>query len=161
MRTPLIDVWHYRREAGLEAKRPRTQRTDWWERLLSLVEERAGPRWAEIGVSLCNVADYDQRTFEESLHELRRSIAAGERPSTDVVLVHNGPPQRRNLFVGLIAASPDAIQRAQQYKDAANSVLDAHPANRVLVIAWTPIPIKAAYFGLVLFDGSSERTPQL
>jgi hypothetical protein len=150
-----IDVWHYRREAGLPAHHPSMQRTDWWERLLSLAEERCGPRWAEIGVSLCNVADYDQRELEDALHQLRREIAAGDRPATDVVLLQNGPPQRRDVFIGLIAAFPDAGQRAQQYRDAASSVLATHPADRVLVLAWTPVPIEPAYFALALFDNAA------
>jgi hypothetical protein len=63
---------------------------------LSTVERRPLPRWTEIGRSLCNVAHEEQREFEHVMHELRRSIANGERKPDDFLLFENGPEERRD-----------------------------------------------------------------
>jgi hypothetical protein len=149
-----IDTWHYRREAGLEANKPRADRTAWWEAVLTRIEQRGGPRWAEIGVTVCNVAPPDQHDFEQALHELRRSVLAGERPPTDVVVFHNGPPQRRNIFAGVIAVSRQRAERERQYQAAAASIVAEYGAQRVTIMAWTPRPIALPYFALSLYDDS-------
>lgn len=151
-----IDVWHYRREAGLEAQKPRPDRTAWWEAVLSRVEERGGPRWAEIGVTLCNVAPPDQHEFEQGMKQLRRSIVSGERPSTDMVVLHNGPPQRRDVLIGLVAASPERAERQRQYDTAATKVMADFSAHRVTLLAWTFRPIDLPYFALVFYDATES-----
>jgi hypothetical protein len=149
-----IDIWHYRREAGMPADKPRPARTPWWEAVLSRVEQRGGPRWAEIGVTLCNVAPPDQSDFEQALHELRRSTSAGERGITDMVVLHNGPPQRRDVLVGVIANSADRDERARQYEAAAAAVIAEHGVERLIMLAWTPEPINLPYAALLLYDAS-------
>ncbi len=150
-----IDVWHYRREAGLPAERPRPQRTEWWEAVLSQVEDRGGPRWAEIGVSMCNLAPEDQEKFEHAMRDLQRAIADKKREPTDIVVFHNGPAQRQDVFVGLIAASPDADARARQYQGAAKTVLDRYPLERLTVLAWLPVATDLPYFALALYEAES------
>ena len=148
-----IDLWHYRREAGLEAEPPRVKRVPWWEAVLSRVESRRGMRWPEIGVSLCNVGPPEQDDLEASMRQLRAEIAAGERPATDLLVFHNGPPERRDVFIGVIATSPDRNERATQYENAARIAMGKHDDLKSgIVIAWTPQPIAAPYFALVYFD---------
>ena len=147
-----IDLWHYRQEAGLDAERPRVARTPWWESVLTRVEERGLPRWPEIGVMLCNVAEPDQRKLEGAMQELRRDIVNGRRPATDLLVFHNGPPQRRDVYVGVIATSPDRAQRAEQYENAARAVVGEHDLQRVLLLAWAPAPIEAPYLALVYVE---------
>ena len=86
------------------------------------------------------------------MHELRRAVMARERPPTDMVVVQNGPPQRRDVFVGLIAASGDATERAQQYENTARMVLGELETERVTILAWTPIAIELPYYALVVID---------
>jgi hypothetical protein len=147
-----IDVWHYRLEAGMDAEKPVSDRTAWWEAVLTRVEERKGPRWAEIGVSLCNVAPPEQEEFEEAMHELRRAVQAGERAPTDVMVFHNGPAQRRDVFCGIIATSPLRAEREKQYEHAARAVLAEHEIDRLTILAWTPKPLETPYFALILYD---------
>jgi hypothetical protein len=148
-----IDVWHYRREAGLEAEAPRVERTDWWEAVLSRVESRRGPRWPEIGVTLCNVGPPEQAELEAAMDQLRAEITSGERPATDLLVFHNGPPQRRNVFVGVIVTSADRGERAVQYENAARIAMGNNAdMKRGIVIAWTPRPIEAPYIALIYFD---------
>jgi hypothetical protein len=147
-----IDRWHYGEEAGLAAQRPRLQRTPWWEAVLSRVEARRFPRWAEVGVSMCNVAPTDQVKFEAAMERLRDDINAGRREATDIVVLQNGPPQRQDTFVGLIAASPDPEERAQQYHAAAGVAMREQNQERVTVLAWTPVRTEAPYFALGLFE---------
>lgn len=148
-----IDVWHARREAGMDAPRPGVERTPWWESLLTRVEERGGARWAEVGVTLCNVAPPEQAEFHAAMTELRRSIVAGERPLNDMVVFSNGPPERLDVFVGVIAHSPERNERMQQVEAAARSAAGHTGAQRLIVISWTPKPIDSPYLALALFDG--------
>jgi hypothetical protein len=146
-------VWHYRREAGLEAEAPRVERTDWWEAVLSRVESRRGPRWPEIGVTLCNVGPPEQVELEAAMDQLRAEITSGERPATDLLVFHNGPPQRRDVFIGVIATSADAGERAVQYENAARIAMGNNDDMKEgIAIAWTPRPIEAPYFALIYFD---------
>jgi hypothetical protein len=148
-----IDVWHYRTEAGLKAEKPRSDRTEWWEEVLTRVEERKGARWAEIGFSMCNLAPPEQQEFEEAMHELRNAVASGEREPTDLLIFHNGPPERRDVFCGLIAASSKREERGRQYEQAAASVLAKYPdLDRLTILVWTPFPIDLPYFALLLYD---------
>lgn len=151
-----IDVWHYRREAGTPAEKPRSHRTDWWERVLARVEERAGPRWAEIGVTFCNVAPPEQQEFENAMRELRRAVTAHERPASDYLLFVNGPPQRQDVFVGVVAASADAGLRYEQYESAVAGAVNETENARVILLAWTPVPIEEPYFALALYDTPSS-----
>lgn len=147
-----IDRWHYRVEAGLSASKPRPARTSWWEAMLTRVEVRGGARWAEIGVAMCNVAVEDQRSFEGALTELRQAVRTGRRPPSDFVAFQNGPPQRRDHFIGVIAASADRAQREQQYLAAARSYFAKIHARHAILVAWMPVPIKEPYFALALFE---------
>lgn len=152
-----IDVWHYRSEAGLKAQCPRVERTSWWEAVLTRIEERRGPRWPEIGVTLCNVPPEAQRELEQAMEQLRNEVVSGERPPTDVMVFHNGPPQRRDVFIGVIAASPDKDERARQYEQAVSVAITEHELDRVILFAWTPEEIDAPYFALVYY-GSDPVT---
>jgi len=147
-----IDIWHYAREAGLPAEKPRSERTPWWDAVLSRVESRASERWAEIGVTMCNVGPAEQKGFEAAMHELRRAVRAGDRPVTDMLVFENGPPQRRDVFVGVIAASPDAVERRRHYDGAARAVLAEHDVRRLVLLAWTPVPTDLPYFALAAYD---------
>lgn len=151
-----IDVWHYRQEAGMQADKPRADRIAWWEAVLTRVEQRAGYRWAEVGVTMCNVAPPEQKEFENAMHELRRSILAGERPATDMIVFHNGPEERRDVFIGMIVTSSDPDERQQQYRDAIASATAQDSIARAILLAWTPAPINAPYFALVVYDGSNR-----
>ena len=86
------------------------------------------------------------------MHTLRRDVLAGDRDPTDVVVFHNGPPQRRDVFVGLIAQSPDVQEREKQYQAAAASVTSEYEISPLIMLAWTPQPTDLPYFGLLLFD---------
>jgi hypothetical protein len=147
-----IDRWHYHQDAGMDAERPRVQRTPWWESVLTQVEQRRFPRWPEIGVSMCNVAPPEQIKLEAAMEQLRDDINTGRRSATDVVVFQNGPPQRRDVFVGLIAASPDREKRTRQYETAASVAMRESGLRRVIAVAWAPVPIEAPYFGLALFE---------
>jgi hypothetical protein len=148
-----IDVWHYHREAGLEAEAPRVERTGWWESVLSRVEGRRAPRWPEIGVTLCNVGPPEQAELEAAMDQLRAEITGGERPASDLLVFHNGPRRRRDVFIGVIATSADAGERAVQYENAARIAMGKNvDMKQGIVIAWTPRPIKAPYFALIYFD---------
>jgi hypothetical protein len=147
-----IDVWHYAREAGMEAERPRVQRTSWWEAVLLRVEERRGPRWAEIGATLCNVAPPEQEELEQAMRRLRDEVGAGARLETDFVEFQNGPPQRRDVFVGVIVTSPDAATRASHYERAAGKVMQTSDLERIILLGWGLEPIPEPYYALVLFE---------
>ncbi|MGH2362933.1 MAG: hypothetical protein ACRDGM_20590 [bacterium] len=147
-----IDRWHYRQDAGMEAERPRVQRTPWWEAVLTRMEKSRFPRWPEIGVSMCNVAPADQAKLEAAMEQLRDDINTGRRPATDVVVFQNGPPQRRDVFVGLIAASPDREKRAEQYRAAGGVAMREYGLQRAIVLAWAPVPIEAPYFAIGLVE---------
>ena len=148
-----IDRWHYGQDAGIEIDRPKVERTAWWERMLTRIEERRFPRWSETGTAMCNVAVADQAQFETSMNQLRADINAKRRPPTDILVLHNGPPQRRDVFVGVIAASPDGEARRTQYQSAAAVVLNQESQiDRVIVIAWPPFPIDAPYLAIGMFE---------
>ena len=152
-----IDVWHYKTEAGMDAVKPRSHRIDWWERVLTRVEARAMDRWAEIGVTICNVAPPEQHEFEQAMRQLREEVVSGRRPASDLLAFFNGPPQRQDLFVGVIAASPDPEQRREQYSAAIASAIEESGAPRAILLAWTPVPIDEPYFALALHDARDEQ----
>ena len=148
-----IDRWHYCQDEGMEAERPRVRRTPWWEAVLTQVEKGRLLRWPEIGISMCNVAPAEQSALEAAMKQLRDDINTGHRSATHVIVFENGPPQRRDVFVGgLIAASSDREKRAQQYQAAASVVMRESSLQRVIVLAWTPVPIEVPYFALGLFE---------
>jgi hypothetical protein len=103
----------------MEADKPKVERIEWWEQLLSTIEDRGLPRWTELGLTLCNVAKEDQEAFREAMLELRRMIVSGERPADDYILFTNGPPQRRDYFVGLFATDSGSSQRSKQMTNVA------------------------------------------
>ncbi len=148
-----IDTYHYALEAGKPFEKPRVRRTPWWEALLTMIEERAGPRWTELGVALCNVAWDEQREFEQAFEDLRGSIRSGDRPPTDFVLFANGPPERRDYFIGLVLREPASEAIRAQIADAARQALAEHEEiQRVIVIGWPPIRHEVPYHTLALFE---------
>ena len=156
-----IDVYYYSLEAGEEAEKPKVERTVWWEALLSAVESRELPRWTEIGSTLCNVAKEDQGKFKEALLELRRTVADAERPPDDYVLFTNGPPQRRDYFVGLIATDAGSAQRSEQMMNVAKQAFsEEHAIGRVILIGWSLVPQPGPYAVLAVCDrGASAKGP--
>jgi hypothetical protein len=152
-----IDVWHCKTEDGMVAVKPRSHRIDWWERGLTRVETRAMNRWAEIGVTICNVAPPEQQEFQEAMRQLREEVVSGRRPASDLLAFYNGPPQRQDLLVGVIAASPDPEQRREQYSAAVASALEAGGPSRAILLAWTPVPIDEPYFALAPHDATDGQ----
>ncbi len=148
-----IDTYHYMVEAGKTPETPRVRRTDWWESLLTTVEDRAGPRWTELGIALCNVAYDEQREFEQAFEELRTSIACGDRPATDFVLFANGPPERRDYFVAVVLSEPASEATRSQIANAARQVMaEDQDIERVIIVGWPPVRHIASYHTLALFD---------
>jgi hypothetical protein len=147
-----IDVYYYSREAGLEVEKPHVQRTEWWRTLLSTIERRALPRWTEFGRTLCNVAREEQQTFEDAMHELRRSVAAGERKPDDFLLFENGPEQRRDYFAGLIVPD-DSDKRATMVSNTAKQVFgENNSIARVCIIGWSRRPAPGPYAVFAVVD---------
>jgi hypothetical protein len=149
-----IDIWHYSEDADLEVARPTVRRTGWWEANLSRVESRSSQtsRWPEVGVTMCNVAYEDQDKFQGAMKTLHEEIIRGTRPTTDMVVFQNGPPQRRDVFVGLIAASPDREERKQQYSSAAQRAAHELREQRITVLAWTPRSVDEPCFAFAVFE---------
>lgn len=152
-----IDTYHYAVEAGKEPEKPQVRRTKWWEALLSTVELRAGPKWTELGLALCNVAYDEQREFETAFEELRSSIQKGQRSATDFVLFANGPTERRDYFIGLVLGEPPSEQTRQQIADAARQAMaEDDELRRVIVIGWPPVRQGAPYHTIGVFDRGSQ-----
>jgi hypothetical protein len=148
-----IDTYHYTLEAGKDAPKPRVRRSEWWESLLTTVEDRAGLRWTELGVALCNVAYDEQQEFEAAFEELRASVQRGDRPTTDFVLFANGPDERRDYFIGLVLSGPPSAGTRKQAAGAAQQVLaEDNDIQRVVVIGWPPVRDALPYHTLALMD---------
>jgi len=153
-----IDVYYYSVEAGIEADKPKVERIEWWEQLLSTIENRGLPRWTELGLTLCNVAKEDQEAFREAMLELRRMIVSGERPADDYVLFTNGPPQRRDYFVGLIATDTGSSQRSEQMMNVAKQAFAQDDAiDRLTMIGWSAVPTPEPYTVLAVCDRSDPQ----
>lgn len=150
-----IDTFYYRRIDGLPAKQPTTRRTGWWTGVLERVESTRIPGWTQIGTAMCNVSPEDQQEFEQKLLELRAATTDGLRPSSNFVHLSNGPPQRQDHFVGLIATSPDSQERRRTCEEAARAVLDQSEADRVIVIALAPLPMSTPYLLLGVYERDS------
>lgn len=149
----VIDVYYYSVEAEMEAEKPKVERIEWWEALLSAVENRRLPRWTELGLALCNVAKEDQEEFREAMLELRHTITSGKRSQDDYVLFTNGPPQRRDYFAGLIATDDSSPQRSEQMANVAKQVFAHDEAiDRVILIGWSVIPKPGPYTVLAVCD---------
>jgi hypothetical protein len=152
-----IDTYHYAVEAGKEAEKPQVRRTEWWEALLTTVERRAGPKWTELGLALCNVAYDEQREFEHAFEELRLSIHEGQRAATDFVLFANGPTERRDYFIGLILGESPSEQTRQQIADAARQAMaEKDELRRVIVIGWPTVRQRAPYHTIGVFDRGTQ-----
>jgi hypothetical protein len=148
-----IDTYHYMLEAGKSADRPRVRRTEWWEALLTMIERRAGPRWTELGLGLCNVAYEEQQEFEQAFEALRSAICAGKRPATDFVLFANGPPERRDYFIALVLTQPPSDETRQQIANAARQAMaENEQIQTVIVIGWPLARQVVPYHSLALFD---------
>lgn len=152
-----IDTYHYAIEAGKEAEKPRVRRTEWWESLLGTVELRAGSKWTELGLALCNVAYDEQQEFEQAFEELRTSIREGTRAATDFVLFVNGPAERRDYFIGLILDEHPSERTRQQIADAARQAMaEEDEIRRVIVIGWPTFRQDAPYHTIGVFERGTQ-----
>jgi hypothetical protein len=152
-----IDTYHYKVEAGIQADKPRVRRTEWWEQLLSRVEDVRAPRWSELGVAICNVAYEDQIAFEEAFTELQLAVNDGRRNRTDFVFFENGPPERRNYFVGLVTSRQSREARNQELADAAATAMrEEEGVQRVILIGWPPTREALPYDVLAVVDRRVE-----
>jgi hypothetical protein len=77
-------------------------------------------------------------------------VLAGPRCRVAGRKFDNGPEQRRTLFVGVIAASPDKHEREQQLRAAAQRALEGASTEFAVVMSWTPFEIELPYFGIML-----------
>lgn len=153
-----VDTYHYILEAGKDAEKPRMRRTEWWESLLTAIERRAGPRWTELGMALCNVAYDEQLEFEQAFEELRSTIRDARRPASDFVVFANGPPERRDYFIGLVLNQDSRDERRQQIVDVAKQAMAGEKAmDRVIIIGWSPVRQVTPYQILALFERRDER----
>jgi hypothetical protein len=134
----------------MDADRPTVKRIQWWEECLTRVEQRRRPGWSEIGVAMCHVPPPEQRKLLAAMHAFREDVVAGRRSARDFLMFHNGPEQRRTLIVGIIATSPEATERQEQFKMAAGVVLQETHVGSVVVMSWTPFPSESPYLGIGL-----------
>lgn len=145
-----IDDWQYGREAGLSVERPAVKRIDWWEACLSRVEQRRAPGWTEIGVAMCHVAPPEQRELLSGMETLRDDIFTGRRSPKEFLIFHNGPEQRRTLFVGIVAVSPRKADREEQFRIAAQMALSEAAGKSAVVMSWPPSKTELPYLGVGL-----------
>lgn len=163
-----IDVWHIRSQAGLRAERPVVVRTEWWEACLDRLERQRPRRWSEIGVAMCNVAPPEQRRLNDAREILRRDIADGIRNPDDVLIFHNGPPQRRTVIVGMIATSLGREQRERQLASAQQRTVDEVGDSLTIFMSWRPTRTPLPYYGIALTEapdaggstGPAENRPR-
>lgn len=152
-----IDTYYYGLEAGLTTDKPTSKRTEWWEALLTAVERKALPYWTEIGHVICNVAYEQQVEFRNSLEQLKVEIESGERTLDDFVLFQNGPEQRRDFLIGLVATEESSEARAIQIQNAASQVFRERPdVDRLLVISLPMTSAASPYRVLALVLRPSE-----
>jgi hypothetical protein len=101
----MLDSYFMRQFTGMDVPKPTRRLTPWWRDILARLEMRRMPRWTEIGYTLLNVAYDDQKLFED---DFRRRITKVRRhryglydEEGGVRIMQNGPPQRRDLLVGM------------------------------------------------------------
>ena len=99
---------------------------------------------------MCHVARREQRELLAAMKTLRSDVVSGVRSPTDFLVFHNGPEQRRTLFVGVIAVSPEKHEREEQLRAAAQRALQDASTEFAVVMSWTPVEIELPYFGIML-----------
>lgn len=131
-----LDPYFMRQWWDEDAPKPRRQLTTWWLDILQRIEQRRVPRWTELGYILHNVAYDAQVGFEKGFKKvqnkvLRRWKSTGRQ---DFIRLLNGPPQRRDVIIGLAYKRLSKDERDRQMRAAAAESINDAKTNRALVI---------------------------
>jgi len=104
--------------------------------MLSWIEQRRFPRWAELGIILLNV-DYDQQLeFEKGFKTIRRNVQQQwQTPGhNNVYLMVSGPLKRKEALIGFAYEGIKKDERDQMMSNAGHEALKRSGTQRVLII---------------------------
>lgn len=96
-----LDPYFIGSREGHPVPKPRLAMTDWWDAILSRVNEARFEGWLETGFILLNTTKEDQEKFEVEFKNLARQVQEGTAShSHSWVVWETGPTRRRYVIVG-------------------------------------------------------------
>lgn len=135
---------------GHKVQKPQRRMTEWWKNILRSIERRQVSRWTDLGYILLNVAYDDQMKFEIEVNVLKNIVRRRwKKPGhKNVIILLNGPQQRRDLIVGVAYKNMTREDRNQLMKNAVLDEMDKAGLNRAVVIGkdvdqWNYYPYNA------------------
>lgn len=153
-----LDQW----EGEKKVPKPRPQRTKWWSAMLERIQTRRMNRWTELVYILLNVSCEDQQKFEEYITTVKRIVKKRwKRPGhrNQVVLV-NGPPQRRDIIVGLAYKEISREERNRLMELAASDVMSREQIKRDVVIGFDIDRDHFPYSMIAVLDAKPDMGPK-
>lgn len=108
-----LDPYFVTRAHGKSAPKPSPRRTAWWDDILTRMESGPIPRWTDVGYIMLNVSYEDQRKFQRMFSVVKRNVIKNwqKRGHRNSLVLLSGPPQRRDVIVGLAYKNVDKNTR--------------------------------------------------
>lgn len=144
---------------NVAVKKPQLRLTKWWKDLLQLIEERRLPRWVELGCILLNTQYKDQLSFEQKYHRRKAKVHAhwGDPDVKNILLLGNGPPQRREVIAALMYKKIDKERRNHMMRVAVNRALEDSNAQQGVILGIDIEQQDYPYSVLGLFERNQEQ----
>ena len=149
---------------GHTKTKPRTNLSKYWRDLISVIEVRRFDGWCETALILLNVARSEQRDFERGFKRVQQNVLrAPDDPATESEIhLINGPPQRRDVIVGVALGLGSREDRNERMKNAAGQAMSTGETQTALVLGVQALPgVKQYPYGVaaVFYDDAEGAIP--
>lgn len=162
-----LEPYFMRGETGRQIKKPRTQLSKMWRKMIDQLETGQPFGWARLGLALLSVPYEDQLQFEQRFATTKMVVRKHWRNKghQDLIMMNTGPSARRLAVAGLAYRNEPYEAHRLRQQDAIHKVFSQVKSNRLFFIGVNveaPEDLGGHDFFLVdRPDDESEQKPPL
>ena len=131
-----IDLYYMSKEQGVNADKPQPKTSHWFRDIFNTLEQRATPRWSEIGCILNRFPPDDQRKMVKHIEDLSKIVQRNWRMEGHKNSLIYSPPESSEYALAVVLFKNENREKRYDFIDNASSMgLEPDHVKYCLVIA--------------------------
>lgn len=163
MKSKELDPYFVAKADGVSVPKPSLQLTEWWQDVLSKIEDVRNEFWTEVAYVLLSIGYDDQKKFERGFHKLADRVDRGKVEHTHnwMVLLSGTRAKRQYAVLGFPYTSIDRTVRNDMMKHMVAEVDEKTPVAGAVVLGLDLNAIAYPYNVLVYIPGHAPGAPDV
>jgi len=131
-----LDEYYLFHKKDRNVLKPTARRTPFWNDVIERFEKIQKLGWTEMAYSLLNISYEDQIKIQEAVERQSKIVIRdwGKPKLNNAVMLVNGPPQRREIFVWFLYLDMPKEEREKQVRNIVESSMDKLNISKSLIL---------------------------